>query len=243
MTIKLIGIYFLILVTLMLQACATVQLNKTPEEIYSQGETNFRKGNYEEAIAEWKKVKESYHSPELSARAEIGIADAYFMDKDYIEAAAAYEDFRKLHPVHAKAEYALFRQGMSYYRQIHGIDTDQLPVNNAVTILESYLKLYPTGEYIQEVRDSLKDCRNKQLQYEIYVGRYYLKTDKYPAAIARFEAALARFPDSAHRDELLFYLGKAYREAGDNEKARNAYEKLVKEYPASPFAAKAPKNL
>lgn len=242
MTIKQISI-LLILVTLMLQACATVQVDKTPEETYNQGETSFRKGNYEEAITQWKKVKESYHSPELSAAAEIGIADAYFMNKDYIEAAAAYEDFRKLHPVHAKAEYALYRQGQSYYRQIQGIDTDQLPVINAVTVLQSYIKTYPNGQYIQEVKDSLKDCRDKQLQYEIYVGRFYLKTDKYPAAIARFEGALERFPDSSRRDELLFFLGKAHREAGDKEKARNAYEKLLKEYPGSPFASKAPKDL
>jgi outer membrane protein assembly factor BamD len=132
---------------------------------------------------------------------------------------------------------------MSYYRQIHGIDTDQLPVINAVNILESYLKLYHAGEFSQEVKETIKDCHDKQLQYEVYVGRFYLKTDKYPAAITRFEGALKRFPESGQRDELLFYLGKAYLESGDKTKARGAYEMLAKEYPVSPFTAKVPKNL
>lgn len=211
--------------------------------MYSQGEANFRKGNYEEAVAEWKKAKESYYSAELSARAEIGIADAYFMNKDFIESAAAYEDFRKLHPVHLKSEYALYRQGMSYYYQINGIDTDQLPVSNAVSILESYLKIYPAGENVREVSEKLKDCREKQLQYEIYVGRFYLKDDKYPAAIARFTTALTRFPEASKQDEVLFYLGNAYLKSGDTIKAKSTFEKLIKEYPASPFTAKAPKNL
>lgn len=233
----------LILLAGMLQACATTEVNRTPEENYSQGETSFGKGRYEEAIAAWKKVKESYYSPELSARAEIGIGDAYFQKGEFIEAAAAYEDFRKLHPVHEKTGYALFRQAMSYYMQIHGIDTDQAPVTNAITTFESYLKLYPTGEHVQEAREKVRDCRTKQLQYEIYVGRFYLNDDKNPAAIARFEQALVRFPDSGHRDELLFYLGKAYLDAGEKAKAREAYGMLASEFPGSPFAAKAPKNL
>src|SRR5690348_13011873 len=108
-------IFVVILAAILLQGCATPQVNKSPDDMFKDGEEFFQKGNFEDAIAQWKKVKESYLSPELTARAEIGIADAYFLNKEYIEAAAAYEDFRKLHPSHERAGYALFRQGMSYY--------------------------------------------------------------------------------------------------------------------------------
>ena len=118
-------------------------MNKPPDALFKEGEQSFQKGNYEDAIAQWKKVKESYQSPELSARAEINIADAYFLNKDYIEAAAAYEDFRKLHPKHERAGYALYRQAMSHYNQIHGIDTDQTPVKNALSHLSHILRCIP----------------------------------------------------------------------------------------------------
>jgi outer membrane protein assembly factor BamD len=226
---------------LLMQGCASPPVNKPPDELYRDGEQSFQKGRYEDAVANWKKVKESYKSPELSARAEIGIADAYFLNKDYIESAAAYEDFRKLHPRYELADYALFRQGLSYFRQINRIDTDQTPVKNALAILESYLKLYPGGAYIQEAREKIRDCKDKQLQYEIYVGRFYLKTGKYPAAIARFEEALRNFPGLQHMDELLYYLGVAYREAGQNEKCREVFDRLVREFPGSAYAAEARK--
>lgn len=231
-----------ILFTTLLQGCATPPVNKSPDELYKDGERSFQRSRYEDAVTNWKKVKESYKSPELSAKAEIGIADAYFLNKDYIEAAAAYEDFRKLHPKHEQADYALFRQGASYYRQVNRIDTDQTPVKNAVSILESYLKLYPSGAFTQEAQEKIRDCRDKQLQYEIYVGRFYLKTGKYPAAIARFEAALKSFPGLRHDDELLFCLGAAYREAGQKEKSREALERLVREFPDSVYAADARKT-
>ena len=100
-----------ILSAALLQGCAVLPVHKSPEALFKDGEESFRRGNYEDAITQWKKVKESYKSPELSSKAEIGIADAYFLNKDYIEAAAAYEDFRKLHPVNERAAYALYRQG------------------------------------------------------------------------------------------------------------------------------------
>jgi outer membrane protein assembly factor BamD len=225
------------------QGCATTKLNGPPDVVFKDGERLFQKGYYEEAIAQWKKVKESYQSPELTTQAEIHIADAYFLNKDFIEATVAYEDFRKLHPSHERAGYALYRQAMSHYNQIHGIDTDQTPVKNALVIFESYVRLYPTGEHLSEVTEKIGACRDKQLQYEIYVGKFYLKTDKYPAAIGRFEEALKSFPGLSRSDEVLFYLGRAYQKAGQHPKAVVAFERLIKEYPASLFAGEAKKAI
>jgi len=228
---------------LLLEGCATTKLDGPPDVLFKEGERSFQKGNYEDAIAQWKKVKDSYLSPELSTQSEINIADAYFLNKDFIEAAAAYEDFRKLHPSHERAGYALYRQAMSHFNQIRGIDTDQTPVKNALITFESYLKLYPAGEHLSEATEKIEMCRDKQLQYEIYVGRFYLKTDKYPAAIGRFEEALKSYPGLSRRDEVLYYLGRAYQKAGQQPKATEAFDRLVKEHPASQFAGDAAKAI
>jgi outer membrane protein assembly factor BamD len=227
----------------LLQGCAAPQLNKPTETLYKDGEESFRKKWYEDAIAQWKKVKESFPSPELSAKVEIGIADAYFLNKDYIEAATAYEDFRKLHPSHERAAYALYRQGMSYYNEIHGIDTDQTPVKNTLSTFESYLKQYPAGENAADVVEKIRECRDKQLQYEIYVGTFYLRTDKYPAAIGRFEQALKTFSGSARQDELLYNLGRAYRKDGQKSKGNEVFERLVREFPTSRYVEDAKKMM
>jgi len=231
------------LVFSVMQGCATPQLNKPVDDLYRDGEQAFQKGKYEDAIASWKRVKESYPSPDMAAKAEIGLADAYFLDKQFIEAAVEYESFRKLHPSHERSGYALYRQGLSYYMQIKGIDTDQTPVKNALGIFESYLKLYPAGTQVAEVQEKVRDCRDKQLQYEIYVGKFYLRAESYPAAIARFEGALKQFSDLPRSAETMQLLGRAYQHAGQKNKSRDVYERLLKEYPASPFALDAKKAL
>ena len=223
-----------------LAGCASApQPNKTPETYLKDGDAFYANRHYEDAIAEWKRVKESYASPEITIEAELKIADAQFDNGNYIESAASYEEFRKLHPTNEKADYALYRLGLCNYNQIAGIDTDQTPVKNAVTLFESFLKLYPKSSYAGEVRDKLDVCRMKQVQYEIYVGRFYLRNGDYQAAIKRLEESLATFPKSPLNDETLFYLGEAYLRAGNRDKGRAAFTRLFSEFRTSKYVDKA----
>ena len=225
---------------LTLAACATTETVKKDAQTYNkEAEEFYANKHYEDAIAQWKKVKETYSSPELTATADIKIADAQFEAGNYIEAAASYEDFRKYHPKHALAPYALFRRGLCNYLQITGIDTDQTPVKNALTILETFLKEYPEDPHAAEAREKLEDCRTKLLQHEIYVGKFYLRTEKYRAAIKRFEEALAQYPASPVQDETLLYLGKAYMLTGDKVKSREAFNRLSNSFPNSPHIKEA----
>lgn len=228
---------------LALAGCETfkVPANQSAEAAYQAGEEFFAGKHYEEAIAEWKRVKESSYSPELTALAELNIGDAQFADEKYIEAAATYEDFRKLHPNHEKAAYALYRLGLCNFKQITGIDTDQTPVKNAATYFETFLKQYSASEYVGEARAKLETCRTKMLQYENYIGRFYLRTEKYPSAIKRLEEALVRFPKTSAQDETLLYLGEAYVLSGDKAKGKETFDRLAKEFPASLHRAEASK--
>ena len=127
-----------LILLIMLTGCASTKGPKatSPETMYKEGEALYTKGKYEDAISLLRKVKESGSSPELTILAGIRVADAQFSAGKYIEAAASYEDFRKLHPTNDKSAYALYRIGLCHYNQITGIDTDQTPVKNAVIKLD-----------------------------------------------------------------------------------------------------------
>lgn len=233
---KILLYIFLVFMT----ACAgPAPVVKTADTYFKEGEEFYESRRYEDAIAEWKKVKETFSSPELTTMAELKIADAHFENDNYIEAAAAYDDFRKLHPTHEKAVYAYYRLGLCYYNQISGIDTDQTPTKNAVKFLESFLNIYPESEYAPEVKEKLDECLAKQAEYEIYVGRFYLRSGKYSAAIKRLEEAVVKFPKAANADEALFYIGKAHFLAGDKAKGRDAFDRLAKQYLSSKYLEEA----
>jgi outer membrane protein assembly factor BamD len=224
-----------------LDGCVTsIDTNKSAATYFNSGEEHFRKKNYEESIAEWKKVKEyGSVSPQLAAIADLKIADAQYETKNFIEAAAAYESFRKFHPNNDKAPYALFRHAMCSYNQIGGIDTDQTPLTNSVSLFENFLREYPSSEYAAEAREKLADCLTKQAQYEIYIGRFYYRFGKYPAAIKRLEECVAKYPDSKVTDEAFLYLEKAYFQNGEKERGKEAFNRLFIKFPTSKYIDEA----
>ncbi len=222
---------------------STSSVKRPPETYFGDGQKLYAKGKYEDAITQFKKAKESFSSPILSTAAEYMIAEAQFSDQSYIEAAASYEDFRKLHPNNEKAPDALYKLGLSHYNQIKKIDTDQTPLKNALGAFELFLKEYPGSELAGKAHEKLELCRVKQSEYEIYVGRFYFRTDKYESAINRLKEALERFPASPENDEALFYLGKAYIKTGDKTKGKEALERLVKDYKSSKHVDEARKLL
>lgn len=225
-------------------SCAGNKDLRIPAETnYQEGEKLFARKKYEKAADTWRKVKESNTSPLLRTVVELRIADALFQDENYIEAAAEYENFRKLHPKHPKAPYALYMLGVSNYNQVEKIDVDQTPVKNAVAVFEAFLREYPNTEMAKKAREKLAECRAKQAAHEIYVGRWYYRTDKYVSAIGRFNEALEKYPGTPVNDEALFLLGDSYLRTGEKGKGREAMARLVKEYPNSRFTGKAKKVL
>lgn len=216
---------------------------KPPETNFALGQKLLAKGKYEDASAQFKKVKENTASPILATAAGLLNADALFNDKKYIEAAVGYEEFTKLHPDNEKAPYALYKLGLCHYRQATKIDTDQAPLKSAINTFELFLKEYPQSDLAGKVRENLQLCRTKQSEYEIYVGRFYFRTDKYPSAINRLKEAIEKFPTSPVNDEALFYLGQAYMKTGDKAKGKETLQRLIKDYKSSKFAEKTKKIL
>lgn len=227
----------------LLTACSSVPLENRPSALYKEGEAFYASRRYDDAIAQWKRVREAYASPELSTNAELKIADAYFESERYIEATAAYDEFRKLHPTHEKSAYALYRMGLASYNQITGIDTDQTPQKNAVIYFEEFLRKYPTSEYAADIKDKLESTMQQQLQHEQYVARFYYRTEKYEAAIKRLEEALATYPKSPLHDETWYLLGASRLRSGNQEKAKEAFNRLSTEFPGSKYIMEASKLL
>ncbi len=226
---------FLAVLLLLVAACASTKDSqpKTAEDYLLEGERHFENRQYENAIASWQKVREAFYSPELNVLAELKIAEAHFLAKDYVEAAAAYEDFLKQHPDHPRTAEALFQLGMSFYKQILSADRDQTATHNALVTFETLLKRFPDDPKKAETQALAARCRDLLAEHELYVGRFYLRTGKYQPAIKRLQQIPARYPDFHNMDQAYFYLGQAHLKNGEREQAAAAFHSLIKEFPQS----------
>jgi len=214
---------------------------RTADYYLQEGEGFFEKELYEDAIASWEKVRDTYYSPELNILAELKIAEAHFLAGDYVEAAAAYEDFLKQHPDHERTPQVLYQLGMAYYNQILSADRDQTATRSALVTFDTLKKKYPTDPKIEEVTALAARCRDRLAEHELYVGRFYLRTKQYQAAINRLKGIFTLYPNYFFRDKAYYYLGQAYLESGERQLAVATFNTLFHEFPRSEYIIEAQK--
>jgi outer membrane protein assembly factor BamD len=172
-----------------------------------------------------------YHDPLVL----LSRADKLFDQRNYLEAALTYERFLELHWLHKQADYAQFREGLSYLKQFRSIDRDVEPVAKALKAFRLLLAKYPDSLYAADARTYVAVCRQDLAESELSIGRFYYHQGTYPAAIGRFEEVIKEYGDLPVGEKALFLLGQAYAESGKREQARERFKQLLKQYPHSTY--------
>lgn len=228
----------------LLSACASQTVVPPPKQAsvyFQEGEEFYERGLYQDAIASWEKVRDSYYSPELNALAELKIAEAYDLAEQYVEASVAYEQFLQNHPDSPRVAEVLHKLGLAYFKQMLAIDQDQTATRHALNAFRTLKQRYPEYRLREEIDIYIGRCLNQLADHELYIGQFYLKNKNYQAAIRRLEGIFDRYPNYLDRDRAYFYLGQAYLKDGQLEQATETFNTLFREFPVSEYIISAQK--
>ena len=94
-----------------------------------------------------------------------------------------------------------------------------------------FLQTYPSSDYADDAAYWMADC--------------YFKQGDYQTAILRFDDVAGRYPTSGKAPEALYRQGEALLRLGPRygKAARKAFERVINEYPNSPRAEQAERQL
>jgi len=211
-----------------------------PELLYKNALARFNEKNYHDALKKFEELKSSFpDSPPYTVWAELRVGDCHFLKKEYVEAIAAYEEFKKTHPGHEETPYVQFQIGMSYFSQMRTLDRDQTNTKKALSSFEYLIANYPPSLFTDKAREKARICTKQLADHEFYVGDFYYRRGKFQSAALRFERLLEQFPKDPDQDKTLYFLGKCYLELGLWERAESAFKKIVAEHANSPYQKEA----
>lgn len=153
---------------------------------YLKAKEAYDDGYYELAMPKLKEFKARFPYSNYALEAELLIADAYFQQGDFAQSAAVYEQFVKLHSTHSKADFALYRMGLCFWKEAPDeSDREQEFTEKAIEIFESIPQKYPKSKYLNEVKELIVLGERRLAEADLFVASFYCKTEKWGACALR----------------------------------------------------------
>lgn len=187
------------------------------EKIPQTAQEQYRKGIEAAVEEDWgkssfllKKALEGELPPKEQEIAKITLADAYFNDGNFEDAALNYEEFLELYPASQKAKDAFFRLGVCYLNLVKGPQWDVTFAERAYKDFSEFIKRYPNDPRVDKAKEYMKIARKILAEHEVYIAGTYDMLRKFTASIHRYKEIEKNFSDVESPDRLQYLLGRAY---------------------------------
>lgn len=216
---------------------------------YEEAMRSYHSRAWDDAHALLSEVRKLFPYSRYATLAELRLADLNFEQEKYADAVSSYREFIQNHRMDKDVEYARYRIAKSLFRDIDETfllppaeERDQATAQEAYRELEAVLRDNPRSRYADDLLKMRRAVQGRLVRHELYVARFYLRQDMYPAAIARIDHAVKTYPGSDLEPEALVLKGETLLKMNQDEKARTLFQRVIDEY-GGPFAVTARKYL
>ena len=156
-------------------------------EVYKEGLKRLDEGDNLYAAKKFNEAEILFPQSEWAPRSILMAAYAYYYQDYYWDAISELERFIKKYPGHERLDYAHFLLAICYYEQIVDEKKDIGPLISAEKELKFVIKNYPHTDFALDAKFKLDLIYDVLASKEIFLGRYYMKREKWIAAINRFK--------------------------------------------------------
>lgn len=200
---------------------------------FETGVDLYEKGDFNKALQFFDLLRAVYRGTERGELLTYYTANCYFQEKDYNIAAYYYKQYAEMYPRSERAEEAAFLSAYCNYLNSPRSSLDQTSTYIALSELQTFIDMFPSSTKIEESNRLMDDLRQKLETKSYNVSKLYYKMEDYQAAITSFENLMDDYPDTQYKEEVLYYITKAYYEYAEKSifsKRDERYEKTVEAY-------------
>jgi outer membrane protein assembly factor BamD len=155
----------------------------------------------------------TYPDSEYIARAKLGVADSWYAEGGSTAMAQAeieYNDFKTFFPNMPEAAEAQLKIANIHYQEMEKPDRDYTHALRAQEEYRNLIMQFPDSKLVPAAKQRLMEVQEVLAEREYLVGRFYYLKETYPAAIARLQSVVEKYPLYSKADEVLYMLGQSY---------------------------------
>lgn len=223
----------------------------TSEDKYEKALELYNDKKYSKALTLFKEVENIFSHTEKADSVMFYIGVCYYNTGDFVSSGEQFNTFRKefrRSPFLEEAEY-YFAKGFFYSSSEP--ENDQTNTHVAMQAIGEYLGRYPNSHKREELIENLTDLRQRLYDKAYLNAKLYYDIGYFNSAVTALNNAIKRYPDSNHKEELLFLIVSSHYEFARNSVAskqrqryldmQDAYYTFIEEFPESTFRKDADK--
>ena len=204
--------------------------SKQPDKVlFDRGMDSMKHNHYDVARLDMQTLINTYPDSEYVARAKLAMADSWYAEGDTASLAQAeqeYKDFETFFPNMPEAAEAQLKIANIHFQQMEKPDRDFTHAVRAEQEYRQVILQYPDNpKMVAEAKTKLLQVQEVIAEREFRVGKFYYMRPSYPAAIARLQSLVDRYPLYSKADEALFVLGQCYEAEVATLKPMDALER------------------
>jgi len=208
-------------------------------QAYKDGINALEKGDAFSAAKKFLEAELLYPQSEWASKSALMAAYSYYMQSYYPEAIFNLKRFLETYPTDTRLDYVHYLIGLSYYENIEGEKKDLNPLVIAKEKFEFIIDNYPNTDFALDAKLKIGLINDILAAKEMYLGRHYIKKEKWIAAINRFKNILNEYETTLYTEEAIHRLVEIHYKIGLKEEAKKYAELLGYNYLSSEWYKKS----
>ena len=173
---------------------------------YKEAYTSLKGGDPYFAAQKFLEAELLFPQSEWAPQSALMAAYSFYLTNYYTEALSNLERFVLIYPKSKNLAYAHYLIAICYYETIEDEKRDSGPILKAREKFKFVIEKYPNTEFALDAQFKLSLIENILAAKEMYLGRHYLKKEKWIASINRFKNIIKNYNQTVFVEEALHRL-------------------------------------
>ncbi len=241
--------FFLVVLLLILASCAQeekkfskiekIDQNQEMILVYKDAYESLDKNDNYYAAQKFLEAELLFPQSIWASRSALMAAYSYYLQNYYAEALLNLERYLKTYPTDSNHAYAHYLIGMCYYETIEDEKRDSKPLVKAKDKFKFIIKNYPNTDFAMDAQFKISLIEEILASKEMYLGRHYIKKEKWIPAINRFKYVLEKYDQTIFVEEAIHRLVEINYKIGLQEESKKYANLLGYNYLSSEWYKKS----
>ena len=187
---------------------------------YREGIITLKEGDAFYAAKKFLEAEMVFPQSEWASKSALMAAYSYYLENYYFEAIFNLERFIETYPKDKRIDYAHYLLAMCYFEKIDGEKKDLKSLIKAKKQFAIIINDYPNTDLALDSMFKTDLLNDILAAKEMYIGRHYIKKEKWIAAINRFKIILNDYETTIFTEEAIHRLVEIHYKIGLEDEAK-----------------------